>query len=151
MGHPDIAITTWWGSAARLEGRAPSRQQQNLSCWRRSLLEAFYGGGFIVFHVEDGVEFGDLQQVVHFLGEMEQFEFAALILGGGEGADQFTDARAIDVIDLAEIEDDFFVALRKQIANGVAHHDAAFAKSDAAAGIHDGDSVDLPSAKFHAH
>jgi hypothetical protein len=32
------------------------------------LLERLYGGGFVVFHVEDGVELGDLKQIVHFFG-----------------------------------------------------------------------------------
>ena len=55
------------------------------------LFEGLDGGGFVVFHVEDGVELGDLQQVVDFFCEIKQLEFAALILGRGEGADQFTD------------------------------------------------------------
>ncbi len=54
--------------------------------------ERFYASCFVFFHIEDGVELGDLQQVVHFLGEVEQFEFAALVLGRGEGADEFADA-----------------------------------------------------------
>ena len=41
------------------------------SAWLGSLFEGFYGGGFVVFHVEDGVELGDLEQVVHLLGEVE--------------------------------------------------------------------------------
>ena len=45
----------------------------------------------IVFDVKHGVQLGDLEQVVHFLGEVEQFEFAALIADGGERADQFAD------------------------------------------------------------
>jgi len=121
------------------------------SAGSNDLLEGFDGGGFVVFHVEDGVELGDLQQVVHLLGEVEKLEFAALILGGGEGADQLADAGAIDVVDFAEIQDDLLVAFGEQVADGVAQGDAAFAEGDAAAAIHDGDSVHLPSAKFHAH
>jgi len=54
--------------------------------------ERFYGRCFVVLHIEDGVELRDLQQVVYFLGEVEQLEFAALVFGGGEGADQLADA-----------------------------------------------------------
>jgi hypothetical protein len=57
----------------------------------KALLERLYGPSFVVFHIEYGVEFGDLQQIVDFLGELEQFQFAALVLGGGESADQFPD------------------------------------------------------------
>ena len=62
--------------------------------WNRGkvLLERFDGRGFVVFHVEDGVELGDLEQIVDLLGEVQELQFATLVLGGGEGADQFTDA-----------------------------------------------------------
>jgi len=53
--------------------------------------ERFYRRRFVVFDVEDGVEFRDLQQVVYFLGEVEQLEFAALVFASGEGADQLAD------------------------------------------------------------
>jgi hypothetical protein len=36
------------------------------------LLERFYRARFVFFHVEDGVELRDLEQVVYFLGEVEQ-------------------------------------------------------------------------------
>ena len=35
-------------------------------------------GGFVVLHVEDGVELGDLQQVVDLLGQVQQLQLAAL-------------------------------------------------------------------------
>ena len=75
------------------------------------LLERLDRGGFVVFHVEDGVELGDLKQVVDLLGEVQQLQFAALILGGGEGADQFTDARAVDVVDVLQVQNNLLVAL----------------------------------------
>lgn len=37
---------------------------------RLSLFECLDCRGFVVFHVENGVELGDLKQVVHFLGEV---------------------------------------------------------------------------------
>ena len=37
------------------------------------VVEGFYGGEFVVFYVEDGVELGDLDYVVDFLGEAEEF------------------------------------------------------------------------------
>jgi hypothetical protein len=60
--------------------------------WGGFLFERLYRRRFVVFHVEDGVELGDLKQVVDLLGEVQQLEFATLILGGGEGADQLADA-----------------------------------------------------------
>jgi hypothetical protein len=59
---------------------------------RKLLGERFHGYCLVVFHIEDGVELGDLEQIVDLLGEVEQLKFAALVLGGGECADQFADA-----------------------------------------------------------
>ena len=56
------------------------------------LLEGFDRRGLVFLHIEDGVELRDLQQIMDFLGEVEQLEFAALVLGSSEGADEFADA-----------------------------------------------------------
>src|SRR5215468_10515439 len=115
------------------------------------LAERLYGGRFVVFYVENGVQLGNLQQVVNFLGEVEQLEFAALVFHGGVGADQLADARAVDVIDVTQVEKDLLVAFAKQVAHGIAQNYAAFTEGDAAAAIHDGDAIDLTSAGLHAH
>ena len=57
-----------------------------------NLLERLYRGCFVVFYVEDGVKLGDLEQIIDLLGEVQQLQFAALILGRGESAYQFADA-----------------------------------------------------------
>ena len=56
------------------------------------LLERLDCGGFVVFYVEDGVKLGDLEQIVDLLGEVQQLQFAALILGRGESAYELADA-----------------------------------------------------------
>jgi hypothetical protein len=48
------------------------------------VVEGFHGGEFVVFYVEDGVELGDVEDVLNFLGEAEEFEFAACVADGGE-------------------------------------------------------------------
>ncbi len=58
----------------------------------KDLPERFDGVRFVVLDVKDGVQLGDLQQVVDLFGEVEQLEIAALIAHRGEGADQFADA-----------------------------------------------------------
>jgi hypothetical protein len=115
------------------------------------LFESLDRGGFVVFYIENSVELGDLKQVVHLFGEVQQFEFATLILGSGEGADQLADSGAVDIVDLAEVQDNLLITFGEQVSNGVAQSDAAFAEGDAAAAVHNGDSVYLPCAKFHAH
>ena len=51
-----------------------------------------YCARFVVFDVENGIELGDLQQVVHLLGEVEQLEISALIADGRKRADQLADS-----------------------------------------------------------
>src|SRR5208283_1208875 len=124
---------------------------QNVDLSRASLVEGADGGGLVVPDVEDGVELGDLEQVVDLLGEVEQLELAAGVFDGGECADQLSDAGAIDVADLGEVEQDVFGALVERVVNAVAQGDAAFAKGDAATEVEDGDSVYLADCYFHAH
>lgn len=58
------------------------------SC-RVGLLERRDGAGLVVVNVENGVELGQLQQVVNLLGQLEQFKDRALVLGSGVSAHQF--------------------------------------------------------------
>src|SRR6185312_8392442 len=117
----------------------------------RALAEGADGFGFVVFDVEDGVELGDLEEVVDLLGEVEELELAAGVLDGGKGGDHFADAGRVDIADVCEVEDDLAGAFGERVADGVAQGDAAFAQGDAAAEIEDGDSVHLPGCYFHAH
>ena len=63
------------GSAPRTEPRVAvshmSISPKNL--FGEEVVEGFYGGEFVVFYVEDGVELGDLDYVVDFLGQAEEF------------------------------------------------------------------------------
>ncbi len=116
-----------------------------------NLAERLNGCGFVFFYIEDGVQLGDLEQVVDLLGQIQQLEFAALVADGSERADQLADPGAVDIADIAEVQQNFLVAFGKKFANEIADGHAAFAKSDTAAAIHDGNAIDLTTADFHAH
>src|ERR1035437_3488255 len=131
MGHPTHSTHT--------RGRCPA------------LLERLDRGSFAVFHVEHGVELGNLKQIIDFLGEVQELEFAALILGRGEGADQFTDARTVDIVDVLQVQNNLLVPFGEDIAHRVAENDAAFAEGDATAAIHNRNSIHLPTANLHGH
>src|SRR5262249_7004294 len=73
------------------------------------------------------------------------------IFGGGEGADQFADPGAVDVIDVAQVEQNLLVSFGQQVADGVAQNHAAFAEGDAAAEVDDGHSIHLTSTGLHGH
>lgn len=60
------------GSGTELE-KSPLLAPKTREKWGTQLydlLERLDCCGFVVFHVEDSVEFGDLQQIVDFLGKV---------------------------------------------------------------------------------
>ena len=113
------------------------------------VVEGFYGGEFVFFDIEDGVELGDLEDVANFLGEAEEFEFATGVADGGEAADQFADAGGVEVIDVGEIEDNFFLARGDELADGVAELTGFVAESDASVDVKDGDVADFAGGDGH--
>ena len=107
------------------------------------VVEGSYGGEFVVFDIEDGVELGDVEDVVDFLGEVEEFELAAGVADGGEAADEFSDAGAVDVVDALEVEDYFLFVAGDEVADGVAEIADFVAEDDAAGNVEDGHVSDF--------
>src|SRR5579864_2076285 len=128
-----------------------SRHGQAPGEFNKSFLERSDGRGLIILYVEDGVELSDLQEVVDLLGKFQQLELATLIADGGERAHQLADARAVDVGDVAQSEQDLLVAFADQFAHGVAQDHAAFAQGDASAEIDDRYTIHLSGTCLHAH
>src|SRR5579871_1610614 len=60
--------------------------------WTGLLGERGDCGSLVVLHVEDGVQLGDLEEVMDLFGQVEQLQLAAAVLHRGEGADQLADA-----------------------------------------------------------
>src|SRR6266567_2992538 len=106
-----------------------------------SLPERLNRRGFVVPNVKNRIELGDLQQVVDLLGQIEQLQFATLVLYRGVGADQLADARTVNVVDVPQIEQNFFLPLGEQVFHRVPQDYAAFPQSDPSAAIHNGDAV----------
>jgi hypothetical protein len=115
------------------------------------VVEGFYGGEFVVFDVEDGVELGDVEDVVNLLGEIEELEFAACVADRGEATDEFADARAVEIVNTGEVEDDFLFALGKQVADSGAECTDLRAEDDAAMDVEDGDVGDFAGVNRQGH
>ena len=113
------------------------------------VVEGFYGGEFVFFDVEDGVELSDLEDVGNFFGEAEEFEFAASVADGGEAADEFSDAGGIDVIDVGEVENDFLFAGCQEFTNRIAELPGFIAEGDASVNVDDGNAADFASRDGH--
>ena len=118
---------------------------------REEVVEGFYGGEFVVADIEDGVELGDVENVVDFLGEVEELEFAAGVAHGGEAADELPDAGAVDVVDVGEVEDDFLFAFGDEIADGVAEVADFFAEDDASVDVEDGNVSNFAGIDLQGH
>jgi hypothetical protein len=136
------------------EELALSLSKERLPLYQRFLLgekvvEGFYRGEFVVFDVEDGVELGDLQDVVNFLGEAVKLKFAAGVADRGKAADQFADAGGVNVIDLGEVEDNLFLAGGDELTNGVAKLSGFVAEGDATDEVEDGDVADFARGDGH--
>ena len=115
------------------------------------VVERLYGGEFVIFDVEDGVELGDVEDVVDFLGEVEELEFASGFADGGEAADQFSDAGAVEVVNIGEVEDDFLFALSYEIVDGGAERADLGTEDDAAVNVEDGDVGDFAVIDSEGH
>src|SRR5579859_3476146 len=118
---------------------------------KQSFLERADGLGFVVPDVEDGVQFGDLQQVMDLLGKFEQLQLAALVANGSKRAHQFADTRTVNVGDVSQIQKNLLIAVRDQIAHRIAQHDAAFAERDSSAQVHHRHAIHLSRTGLHSH
>src|SRR5262252_7403862 len=84
---------------------------------RHVLSERDHGCCFVFFHIEQGEELRDVQQIVNPFGRVQQLQFSAVLLRRGIGFNEFTDARAVNVVYVPEVEQDLLIPLRKQIAH----------------------------------
>src|ERR1039458_7492016 len=111
LSRTKISATT--SRKGNLQTGVPSTPGFGVMGWSAGLpqfsrLQAARARCFVLLDIEDGVELRDLQQVVYFFGEVEQLEFAALVFASGEGADELADTGAVDIIHVAEVQQDFF-------------------------------------------
>jgi hypothetical protein len=111
--------------------------------FREEVVEGLYGGVFVVFDVEDGIELGDVENVVDFRGDVEEFEFSAGVADGSEATDQFSDTGAVDIVDVRQVEDDFLNVFGDEVVDGVAEGTNLRAEDDAAVDVEDGDFGDF--------
>ncbi len=65
--------------------------------------ERSHCGGLVVQYVEDGVELRNLQKVVNFLGQVQEFQLSALIASRRKGTDQLANARTVNIVYVTQI------------------------------------------------
>src|SRR5262245_16679046 len=96
------------------------------------LLKAVESRLFVLINLEDSQQLRDHEQVFDLLREVEQFQAASRVFSRRVAGDQFAYARAVDIADPAEVEDDLVLARIEQFADGVAQLHAAFSDGDLA-------------------
>jgi hypothetical protein len=113
------------------------------------IIEGFYRREFVILDVEYGVELGHVENVVNFLAEAQELEVAARVPHRGEAADQLAHAGGVDVIDVSQVENNFFLALCNQPVDRVPQLPGFIAQSDAPVDIDDGNVADFACGDGH--
>src|ERR1017187_6343663 len=132
-------------------GATPLTDDKNrFVCPTRSR-KAADGAGFVFVNVEDGIQLGDLQQVLHPLVQVEQLQLPAAVGHGGKARYQLADPRAVDIGNVPEVEQDLFLVLPHHVSQGFAKRTGPFAESDSTGHVHHGDVAHLPSSQLNAH
>src|SRR6185369_962132 len=102
------------------------------------LLEAVECLGFAFVHVEDSQELRDCQQVLKFLGEIEQLELSVFFTDGSVAGNQLADAARIDVAHTRKVQQNALLAFFEQTPDRGAQCHAALADGYLSAHIENG-------------
>src|ERR1700756_2222423 len=98
---------------------------------------------FVRLHIKNREKPGNLQQVMHALRQVKKFQLAARITHRGIAADQLANSRAIDIVHIVEIQDDFTVAFVDQFFDRAAESGTTLAQGDFSAEVYDCDVINL--------
>jgi hypothetical protein len=113
------------------------------------IIEGFYCGEFVFLDVEHGIQLGHVKDVVNFLAEAQELEVAARIPHRGEATDQFAHAGGIDVIDVRQVENNFFLALCNQPVDRVPQLSGFIAQSNPPGDVDNGYVADFARGDGH--
>src|SRR5690349_16378521 len=108
--------------------RTDDRRRRMEGSWLR---EAADRGCFVFVNVEDGVELGDLQQILDALSEIEELQLSAAVGHGGETRHQLADPRAVDIRHIAQVQQDLLIVFGDQVAQRIAHGAGALTQGNA--------------------
>src|SRR5512134_3063817 len=89
-------------------------QRESAAALHVGLLEAANGVRLVIVRLEHREQLGDGQEIRDALRQAEQLKASALAADRRESADNFSKARAVDVRDVGEVQDELLVALQHQ-------------------------------------
>jgi len=114
------------------------------------VIERLHRLEFVVLDIKNGVKLRDVENVVHFLGEVHKLELSAVLLHGNKAADQLADPGTVDVAHLGKIEQDLLLLLTDKPRHSVAQLRSLIPKNDAPADVEDGDMMTLATGDLQA-
>src|SRR6185295_1958913 len=115
------------------------------------LREAANCGGFVFKNLKNGVELGDLEQVLHALVQVEQLQLPTLVSYCRKSGHEFSNAGAIDVGHVGQIEENLFLPLAHLLAQCFAENAGPFPQSNSSHSIHHAYITHLASCQFYTH
>src|SRR5436190_21037553 len=107
--------------------------------------------GLVLMDVEHGIQFGDLEQVLDAMRQVQQLQMTAAVGDAGIGRDKLSDPRAVDIGNVFEVQKNVLMAILHQVAKGVAEGARSFAQGDPARHIDYGDVPYLSSSQLYTH
>ena len=76
--------------------------------------------------IEDAGQSRHMEQVAHSFVEISQLELTTFVPNCGVGLNQLPHARAVDIVDLAQVQNYLLILFLYQLAHDVAQHYIAF-------------------------
>ena len=115
------------------------------------LTERLHGHSLVIHDVEDSIKFCNLHKVPDLAREVEKLEFSLLLPYGRKRTDQSTQAHAVDVMDITEIEQNLLMSVLEQVTNQIAQCCALLAKFKPTADVYNLNAVNLSNTHRHFH
>src|SRR5712692_3727438 len=118
---------------------------------RRLFLEAAHRSGFGVEDLEDGQQPRDLQHFLKLRAQVGELQRRALGAGAMMRSHERAQAGAVNVGDVAHVQDDILLVLRQQLLHVLAEGVAFLTQHDAALERQDGHSLHLTARDLQCH
>src|SRR6266568_4551036 len=132
-------------------GSCSRRRPRHVALFCEEVVERADRRELVVLNVEHSVELGNVEDVMNFLGEVEKLELASGVPDGGKAALEFSNARAVDVIDADQVEDDLLLAFCDEVADGTAQLADFVAEDNSAMDVEDGNVSDFACSNLQRH
>src|SRR5262249_11197612 len=103
-----------------------------------ALAEAAQCSLLVGMDLKKGMQLRDLEKILHALGEVDKLQLAAAHPDGCVAARQLADAKAVNEVHLAQVQQEFLLALARQHVHEIAERCASGTQRETTASVNDG-------------